>query len=155
MNSQNSSQPEQPEPTPQGEPAVQEHSLQAYSGARWRDRKLARWIMRFAICAIALVLLYLLGAVLLKSVSLHALQDVRQSLRDASIWFGFVRWAFIALLILYWEPLNRGLARRHHWSDSRLRRILSGRWLALGVLVLVELVFMQRLLESLIDGVSR
>lgn len=121
-------------------------------------RKLTRIAVMFGVFVLSVVVFYILGSVLMSTVSLDSLQHARNTLNAAGHWFAIVRLMFIATLIGFWVPINRWLAGRFIWSDAYLTRILSRRWQALGVLLFVELAFMQSWLVyffDLFDGVSQ
>ena len=123
--------------------------------AGWRNRTPVRLAIKLSLYLLSLLLLYIVGMTILRSVSLDALQHVRRGLNDVSAWFLVVRWVFIGLLALYWTPINRWFAARKRWSEGRLQHMLSLRWQVFGVLLFVELVFVLQIYKPLITWINQ
>ena len=92
-----------------------------------------------------------LGLLLMTAFDLQGIETLQQSLVRVESVFLWIRLILIVSLIGFWRPLHVGIARRYHWPEDRLVRVLHGRWLALGVLLFVELVLIQRWHEPLIN----
>ncbi len=116
-----------------------------------QKRRARRWVIGMMLFSGALIALMLLGQFIVKTFSIDQVQQARQGLRAFGAWWMYVRWAFIAGLIIYWVDINTWLARRKGWSEAHLARVLNGRWFTLGVLLFVEMFFVLRIHEPLID----
>ena len=116
-----------------------------------QKRRARRWVVGMMLFSGTLIALMLLGQFIARTFSIDQVQQARQALRTFGAWWMYVRWAFIAGLIVYWVDINTWLARRKGWSEAHLARVLDGRWFALGVLTFVELFFVLRIHEPLID----
>ena len=114
-------------------------------------RQTKRWLIRVMLFSGALIGLMLLGLFLIDTLSIDQVQQARQGLQIFGAWWMYVRWAFVAGLIIYWVDINTWLARRKGWSEAHLARVLDGRWFTLGVLLFVELILILRIHEPLVD----
>lgn len=115
-------------------------------------RRAGRFTFKLALILGSVFFLFILGLSLITSFSLEGLVSVQQRMDRAEsvlLWF---RLLLIGALIGFWRPLNVWLAQRNAWPPLRLERVLQGRWMALGVLLFVELVLVQQFHESLING---
>ena len=110
-------------------------------------KKAGKGILKVGIGLFVLFIMLVIGSMMMKSLSLNQLQSASQSLDQANHWFQFIRWAFIVSLITWWEPINTWIAQRKNWNANQLKLVLDMRWFALGVLVFVELIFIQRIYE--------
>lgn len=112
-------------------------------------RRAGRFIFKTTLIFGGLFLLFLLGMMLMTSLSLEGMTSFRDWLERADSVLVFFRVGLIGLLITFWHPLNTWFAQHNGWSKVRLQRVLAGRWWSLGLLLFVELILVQRLHESL------
>jgi len=114
-------------------------------------RPALRFMRKALLLSTVLVALYLVSILLMSVVSIDSLYQVKYGLRSFGEWWIYVRVAFVAGLIIWWQPLNTWIARRNAWSEAHLARVLAGRWLTLGTLTFVELILIQRIHEPFTD----
>ena len=114
-------------------------------------RRPRRVLRRIALITAGLAVLILLGLLLMNSTNMDQLEHARRQLQAFDAWWRYVRWTFIAGLIIFWREINTWLAARNGWSEAHLQRVLGGRWLTLGVLLFVELFLTLRIHEPLVD----
>jgi fatty acid desaturase len=112
-------------------------------------RRAGRFVFRFLLFVVLFFVVLVIGQLLVSTLSLGEMETFRQKLTHADRVLVFVRLGLIALLIVYWQPFNTWLAKTKGWSDAQLGRILSGRWMALAVLLFVEFIMVQRFHELL------
>jgi hypothetical protein len=98
-----------------------------------------------------LLCLFLLGMLLISSLSLEGMATFQEKLHGMGSVLVFIRFLLIGLLIVFWRPLNSWFANRNGWSEARLQRILAGRWWTLALFLFVELILVQRLHETVLD----
>lgn len=98
-----------------------------------------------------LLILAWLGQLLVRTISLDEIQRFRQEVRAFDAWWRYVRWTFIAGLFVYWREINTWLAAHNDWSGPHLQRVLDGRWMVLATLAFIELFFVLRIHEPLVD----
>ena len=110
-------------------------------------RKAAKGVFKIATGLIFLFIMLVIGMMIMKSLSINKLQSVTQSLDAVNNWLQFIRWTFIAGLIYWWEPLNTWLSKRNDWNTNQLKLVLNMRWFVLGMLIFIELIFIQRIHE--------
>ncbi len=110
-------------------------------------RKAAKGAFKIGTGLIFLFIMLVIGVMMMKSLSMNKLQSVTQSLDAANNWLQFIRWVFIAGLIYWWEPLNTWLSKRNNWNTNQLKLVLNMRWFVLGMLIFIELIFIQRIHE--------
>ncbi len=114
-------------------------------------RRLWRTVRPLLLVTSVLVGLYLTGLLLISLLSLDQLHSMKQGLTTFGAWWIIARLSFIAGLAIYWVEINTWLSHRNQWSAAHLARVIAGRWLAVGVLSVVELFLVQRIHEPLID----
>lgn len=114
--------------------------------------KLGLRILRTALIMLGiLIALYVVGFLLMNTLTIDQLNHAQQGLHTFGQWWTVVRVAFIAGLTIYWREINVWLACRNQWTEAYLERVLAGRWLMLGTLCFVELFLVQRVHELLTD----
>lgn len=113
-------------------------------------RRAGRSVFSIVLIFGGLFFLFLLGMTLMSSFSLEGMASFQERLSRADSMLMFVRLLLIGVLIVFWRPLNSGIAKRNDWSEVHLQRVLAGRWWALTLLLFVELILVQRLHESLL-----
>lgn len=126
---------------------VEEHDAEVEQSRPSVLRKAGKGLLKIGLGLFVLFIMLVIGSTMMRSLSLSQLQSASQSLDKADHWFQFIRWVFIASLIIWWDPINTWIAKRKNWNDSQLRLVLDMRWVALGVLIFVELIFIQRIYE--------
>lgn len=107
-------------------------------------RRVGKGAVKLVIGLIVLSFVVIFGSIMMSNISIDKLNSVRDSLDRANHWMQFLRWGFIAALITWWNPINTWLAKRKNWNKSQLALILNMRWFTLGILLFVELIFVQR-----------
>ncbi len=110
-------------------------------------RKAAKGLIKIVIGLFLLFIMLVIGSMTMKSLSIDRLQSVSQSLDTANKWLQFIRWAFIAGLIYWWVPFNTWISKRNKWNINQLELVLNMRWLVLGMLIFIELIFIQHIHE--------
>jgi len=117
-------------------------------------RKAGRFAFRLLLVGGGLFLLLIVGLMLMSSFTLEGMEGFRRHMERADEVLIYFRLAVIGLLIGFWRPLNVWLARFRQWPEGQLERVLAGRWWALGMLLFIELVLVQRIHEPLIAMVK-
>jgi hypothetical protein len=115
---------------------------------RWK--RAGRFTLKLLLVMAGLFFVMVLGLMLMSSFSMEGIERFRQGLNHADSVFFYGRLLLIGLLIGFWRPFNTWLATVKGWSDEQLASILAGRWWALGMLLLIELLLIQRIHEDII-----
>jgi hypothetical protein len=115
---------------------------------RWR--RVGRFSLKLLLILGALFVLFILGLSLMSSLSIEGVEGFREGLERADNYMVLVRLLIIGSLIAFWRPFNTWLAKAKGWPDEQLESVLAGRWWALGLLLFVELVLVQRIHEVII-----
>lgn len=113
-------------------------------------KKVGKGFLKIGVALLIMFVVLVIGTTIMKSMSLNQLRSASESLDNANNWFQYIRWAFIAAFIYWWKPINTWLANKNQWNTNQLNLVLSMRWIALFVLVFVELIFIQRVYEWVI-----
>jgi hypothetical protein len=115
---------------------------------RWR--RTGRFMFKLLLILGGLFLLMIVGLMLMSSFTLDGVENFRQNLDRFDRYIIIIRLLAIGILIGFWCPFNKWLAQIRGWPDEQLERALAGRWWALGVMMFVELVLVQRIHEILV-----
>lgn len=125
-----------------------------HSGQPGSLRRAGHIVFRIALILGGLFLLFLLGMMLMSSISPQGMASFRDKLAQADSVLVFLRLGLIGLLITLWHPLNTWFAQHNCWSEARLQRVLAGRLWTLVLLLFVELILVQRLHETVLGMVN-
>ncbi len=114
-------------------------------------KRAGHFVGRFAFFSIIISLVIALGLLVMSTIPLNSLQQAGQSIMLISNWLGIVRLSFVAILGIYWIEINTWISVRKQWSPAYLEKVLKGKWVSITGLLLIELVFIQRIHQPLID----
>lgn len=119
-----------------------------------RLKRAGRFTLKLLLVVGGLFLLMVVGLMLMSAFSLEGIEGFRERMSHADSYLFFVRLLVIGLLIGFWRPFNVWLAKYRRWPEGQLERVLEGRWMALAILLFVELILVQRVHEPLIKMVK-
>lgn len=112
-------------------------SRQSFKGWAWSQLKI------FFLVVLAIIVMYSIGLLVLDNVSLETVHTLQTKLHKFDRVWMFFRWIFIAVLCIYWIPINTNLARKKAWSQAYLENVISKRYVVLALLIGAELVLVQ------------
>lgn len=119
-----------------------------------RLKRAGRFTLKLLLVVGGLFLLMVVGLMLMSALSLEGIEGFRERMGHADSYLVFVRLLVIGLLIGFWRSFNVWLAKTRGWPEGQLERVLEGRWMALAILLFVELILVQRIHEPLIKMVK-
>ncbi len=98
--------------------------------------------------ALALFLISLAGIILSSAIDISAIDSLQGALDRLAFPLFLLRVALYGMVLYFWEPLTRRVARRNDWSEQELAAALSRRghmalWL-LGMELLISGSFLWR-----------
>jgi hypothetical protein len=124
------------------------------AGQPGRLKRAGRFTLKFLLVIGGLFLLMVIGLMLMSAFSLEGIEGFRDRMGHADSYLVYVRLLAIGLLIGFWRPFNIWLAKTRGWPEGQLERVLEGRWMALAILLFVEMILVQRIHEPLIKMVK-
>ncbi|VAW67439.1 hypothetical protein MNBD_GAMMA08-2089 [hydrothermal vent metagenome] len=133
------------------QPFSDQQSSIHYKSEYSKIKKMGRLTFKFASFSVLISVAIVLSLVVLATIPLSSLQLVNEKIITLSAWLSIVRLIFILALAIYWLEVNTWLSKRKQWSDAYLKNVLNGRWIAISGLLFIELVFIQRIHQPLID----
>jgi hypothetical protein len=119
-----------------------------------RLKRAGRFTLKLLLVVGGLFLVMVVGLMLMSAFSLVGMEHFRERMGHADNYMVYVRLLAIGLLIGFWRPFNGWLAKVRRWPEGQLERVLEGRWMALAILLFVEVILVQRVHESLIKMVK-